>query len=303
MPTASRLPRSGLLLAAALALALGGTPGASLAAEKLPPPLPTALGKTAQAKSFRFSFSLSVKGGGIALPGGGPVSLQGQGEIDTRAQSAQLTLDLGPLSALLVGAGGGAQAPSSIEVVAARNVVYARLPALAQQVAPGAEWLKLDLSALPPGTTGGANVGRLAQVNPRQLVAALRSAIRPTTLGAARGRGVRPPRYRTTVDLARLAAGLPKAQRADLLASIRQLGLRTLPIDAWVDGAGYVRRIATALPLKAQGTPSSLRLTLDLYDFNKPVQVTVPPEGKTVDGSQLLQQLLGGLGGKGTTGP
>ncbi|MER3408700.1 MAG: hypothetical protein C4305_02800 [Thermoleophilia bacterium] len=302
MWTWCRVSRRALLLGA-LALALSSAAGASLAAEKAPPPVPTFLGKTAQAKSFRFSFVLTMEGGGTALPGGRPVSFEGRGGIDTRAQSGQLTLDLGPLAALLAGPGGGAPVPSSVEVVVARNVLYVRLPALARQVAPGAEWLKLDPSTFPGGMTGGANVGRLAQVSPRQLLAALVRAITTTRLGSATVRGVSTTRYRITVDLPRLAAGLPKAQRADVLSAIRQLDLRTLPIDAWVDGAGYVRRIATALTLKPQGVPSFLRFTVDLYDFNKPVRVTVPPEGKTVDGSQLLQPLLGGSGRTGTTGP
>ncbi len=290
-----------LLSGAALALSLPA--GASLGAKTAPPPLPAALGKTAQAKSFRFSFALTFKGGGTALPGGTPLTLRGQGGIDTRSQSAQLRVDLGALAGLLAGASGGPQVPSAIDVVVARSVFYARLPALAEQVKPGAEWIKVDPRTLPAGTTGGANVGQLAQVSPAQLLAAARRSIKTKRLGSATVRGVRTTRYRTTVDLARLAAALPKPERAGFLSSLRQLGLKTLPIDAWVDGSGYVRRLSTAFAVKAQGTPSSVRVTVDLYDFNKPVRVTVPPQEKTADAGQLLGQLLGGLVGKGTTGP
>jgi hypothetical protein len=72
----------------------------------------------------------------------------------------------------------------------------------------------------------------------------------------------------------------------------------------YIDGSGYVRRVAIALSkLKVQtgSAPASVKLSVDLFDFGHSVHVSAPPAGKTADGSKLLAQLFAGLGG-GTPG-
>ncbi len=288
------------LLATAVTLAVGGS--SALAARAAQPPLP-GVAKTAKATSFRFSFSLAASGGGQLLPGGKPLALRGTGAVDVKRSASQIKINLGALAAALGGATGGAQVPSTVEVIVLKDALYVRFPALAQQVAPGAEWLRLDLSKVPQTTTGGINPRDLGRVSPQALLAALQKAVKVRKLGSGTVRGVPATHYRATVDLAAIVSVLPKADRAEALKALREAGLKQLPVDVWVDGAGYLRRLVLAVKLKAQGSPVSLRLSADLFDFGKPVAVAAPPADKTADASQILEQLLGGLLGSGKTGP
>jgi hypothetical protein len=288
-----------LAAAASAAALVGAAPAADLAQ----PPLPQALAKTAQAKSFRFSFTLGLSGAQGVAPGGKPLTLSGSGATDTGAGASQLSVNLGPLAALLGGASGGsAPVPTKLDIVVLKQALYLRLPSLAQQVAPGKEWLKLEASKLPP-SAGGANLGRLSQVSPTQALRALQAAVKARKLGSATVRGVRTTRYRVSIDLRRVVAALPKADQASARAALKEAGVSILPADVWVDGSGLLRRLSTSLSFKAQGSKVGLRLSVDLYDYNKPLRIAAPPPEQVADGSQLLAQLLGGLMGSGKTGP
>lgn len=289
-------------LPAALALAAGVALAALPAAEAAQPPLPAAVVKTSKAGSFRFAFALSVTGGGQLLPNGKPLALTGRGAVDTRRSSGHVTVNLGALASALGGATGGAKVPSTVDVIVLDNVLYVRFPALAQQVAPGKEWLKLDPGKLPKSATGGINLSQLGQVNPKQALSALQAAVKTEELGSESVRGVSATRYRATIDVARAVAALPKAKRAEALKAVKQLGLTSIPVDAWVDGSGYLRRIAAALTLEAQRAPVTMKISMDLFDFGKPVRIAAPPAAKVADATQLLTQLLGGLAGSGKTG-
>jgi len=299
---ARRQGRRRFLVAAAV-LAATGLIGVAPAAQSAQPPLPQVFAKTAQAKSFRFTFTLSIAGGAQLAPGVKRLALRGTGAVDTRSSSAQVDVNLGALAAVLGGATGGAQVPSTLRLIVLKQALYLRFPALAQQVAPGKEWLKLEASKLPKSSTGGADLSRLGQVNPKQVLSSLQAALKMKKLGSGTVRGVRATHYRATIDLARIVSALPGPQQADARKALKQAGLTTIPADMWVDASGFLRRLVTSLRLKAQGSTVALRLSLDLFDFDEPVRIVPPPAAQVADGTQLLAQLLGGLAGTGKPGP
>ena len=63
-------------------------------------------------------------------------------------------------------------------------------------------------------------------------------------------------------------------------------GRKALPMDAWVDGDGYLRKVAWAEHTSA-GTGA--KVSMVLHDFRAPVKIE-PPSGHVID---LLQRLGG----------
>jgi hypothetical protein len=286
-------------LAATLTFVGVGATGVAPAAPSGESPIEHAASKTAKAGSFRVSLDLSFSGsGGIAVVPGGPYTLTGQGAFDTTRSAGRLAINLGPLAAVLGAVTGGASVPSTVDLVVLKTAVYLRYPALARQISPGKEWLKFDATKLPRSTTGGADLGQLAkQINPQQLLSALRGAVSTSKVGTEVVRGIPTTHYRAQIDLARTVSALPAAQRAQTLKALRQAGLTKVPLDAWIDGSGYLRRLATSTNVKAQGTAVALKLAMDLYDFGTKISVTAPPAAKVADGTTLLTELIASVGG------
>ncbi|HZR92419.1 MAG TPA: hypothetical protein VFA44_08435 [Gaiellaceae bacterium] len=289
-------------LGAALALAAGATAGTAIGAPARPAgqsPIEKAANKTAKASTFAFSFRLTVSGGGSSIPGGS-ISLSGSGAVNTVHKSAKISVNLGALASSLGAAAGGTALPAKIDVVVVNGVVYAHVPSLAKQLGgPGKEWLKLDTKALPKSKTGGVDTSQLSKVNAQQALAALTASVSVKKLGSDTIGGQPATHYRATLDVAKAVKVLPASQRASVLKGAKQAGLTSIPVDFWINGAGYLRRIALALgPIKSQGSPPvSFKLTADIFNFGGKVGIAVPPAAKTADASKLLTQLVPSVGG------
>jgi hypothetical protein len=148
--------------------------------------------------------------------------------------------------------------------------------------------------------TKTVNPSQLSKINPQQALAKLIASLAVHKVGSATVHGSSTTQYRVLVDIAKVIGILPKADQAAELKALKGANLKTLPIDVYIDGSGYVRRVVIALAnLKVQaGTaPASIKVSIDLYDFGHSVNVTAPPASKTVDGAKLLAQLTAGLGG------
>jgi hypothetical protein len=256
-----------------------------------------AIQKTSKVASGHFSFTAGITGEGTSTTG---FSVGGAGGFDTKHQASTFTLNLGALASLLGGASGGASVPKSIDIVTLKSVVYVHIPSVASQLAKGKEWLKFDSTSLPKSVTKTVNPSQLSKINPQQALAKLTASLAVHKVGSATVHGSSTTQYRVLVDIAKVIGILPKADQAAELKALKGANLKTLPIDVYIDGSGYVRRVVIALAnLKVQaGTaPASIKVSIDLYDFGHSVNVTAPPASKTVDGAKLLAQLTAGLGG------
>jgi hypothetical protein len=258
--------------------------------------LQQAIQKTATVTSGHFSFASSTSGGT-----NGNVATSGSGGFDTKHQTASLSLDLGVLAAALGGASGGVSIPRALDVVVAKNTVYVRLPTVAGQIQRGAQWLRFDSKSLPSSVTRTVNPGALSSVDPQKALAQLTSSVAVHRIATSTVRGSSTTHYRFTVDAAKLVSLLPKSQQSTEAKALKQLNVKTVNVDVYVDGPGYVRRVSTAiskLVLQPASRGVAFKLTFDLYDFGAHVKVTVPPASKTADGGKLLQSLVpGGTGG------
>lgn len=257
--------------------------------------LQQAIQKTATVTSGRFSFASSTTGGT-----NGNVATSGSGGFDTKHQTASFSLDLGVLAVALGGASGGVSIPRTVDVVVAKNTVYVHVPSVAGQIQKGAEWLRFDSKSLPSSTTKTVT-GALSKADPQKALAQLTSSSAVHRIGTSSVRGSSTTHYRLTVNAAKLVSILPKSQQSAEAKALKQLNVKTVNVDVYVDGSGYVRRVSTAISkliLQPGSRGVAFKLSFDLYDFGAHVKVTVPPASKTVDGGKLLQALFpGGTGG------
>ncbi len=230
---------------------------------------------TAAAGTARTELSI----GGEVTPGG---SITGEGSVDFTDGSAVIILSV-------PGAG-------QVETRQVDGIVYTRVPEeLAGRLPGGFGWVRIDPreaagqqlgGALPQGQTGG---------DPTQVLAYLRALSGDVTeIGQEDVRGTPTTHYRATADL-REAARANGADDAQIEQIVQTLGQDTLPIEVWIDEDGRVRRIRQDVPVPA-GTaggdqPSTTSLTQEFFDFGAQVDVQAPPEGETIDVSELSSQV------------
>jgi hypothetical protein len=255
-------------------------------------PIGQAAGKSANATSVKFDFTLAISTAG-AKTQAGKLSLSGTGAADSKTKAVAVSLDLGSLAPLLAASAKGAAIPKSVDLVVVNNAVYVHLAALAKQLgAPGKQWVKLDLSKLPKSTTAGMNTKAVSSVSPQQAVAALQSALTVHKVGTDQYG----THYHGTLNLAGLLTILPASQRASAGAGFAKAGIKTVPFDAWVGGHGYLRRLTFSLTAKTTTAASAtIAFTLNLHDYGVPVTISAPPANQTVDGSKLLATLAATL--------
>jgi len=238
-----------------------------------------------------------VTGAGTA----GNIALTGKGGFDTKQKTGQFSIYLGALSSLLGGVSGGASIPKTLDVIVAKSTVYVHLPAVANKIQKGAEWLKFDSASLPTSVTKTVNPSSLSTVNPQKALTQLTSSVTVHRVGTATVMGTKTTHYRLVVNTAKVVSILPKAQQAAEAKALRQAKLKTLNVEIYISDKGYIRRVSTGVShlVVQKGSPAvGFNVTVNLYDFGTAIKVTAPPASKTVDGGKLLKQLIpSGTGG------
>jgi hypothetical protein len=215
-------------------------------------------------------------------------TFDGQGELEFGAERGRLEVDLAPLG--LAGEG-------RTMVLLDGDVVYIelgrRLPGLSDR-----PWVRIDLDGLKDGQ--GDNIEALRQLkanDPSAVLNALRGVTgQVTEVGAEDVRGTPTTHYRATVDLNAAKEASPESARDDLDEVVRQLGTERLPVEAWVDAEGRLRRLrytvdladlADDAPAKGVGEGRSTA-TLELYEFGAPVTFQAPGPSEVTDLAELL---------------
>jgi hypothetical protein len=259
--------RGALLLVLGVALAgCGGGEGNASADE-----IAAAAAKTSQAGSVKADFTVSGPG----------VTGTGKGTFNTgENRSGRLTMDLHVNGRT-----------STLESVVAGNVLYMHSPVFAQAGLAGRqEWVKLDLEKL--ARQRGVDLSSLVNASPTPTgaLAYLRGAREVKKLGSETVDGTKTTHYGVTVDLRRAAARANASNRDSIKRVMEVSGLKTMPMDVWVDGDGYVRKIAWA---EHTSPTQAADVKMVLHDFGPAVTIHPPPKGAVLD---LLDRLAGGGG-------
>jgi hypothetical protein len=275
------------------------------------------------------TMSIGMTGPGRSSSTPSPLSLSvtGDGSYDSAAGLSSMTVDLGSaLSGLLGRARSdstlGATASQTMETIRHDQVTYLRTPMLSTiDPALADKWIKVDTNQLAPLGTAKQSTSPLSSFpgmgDPSAFLDYLKGAGgEVTTVGHEQVDGVDTTHVHATLSMkqAHDAAGADRDKLNESLknmpggigASIESL---TLPVDAYVDADGYVRRIAIdydfgdlfkSLGDKPAGPTGSsmpsglgmtMTLTVDFSDFGMPVTITEPSADQTVSMCDLYAHL------------
>jgi hypothetical protein len=263
-------PVRNLAAAAAIALAMAGCGGGSDATDTLAPAdaVRAAVSTTTQQPSSRMTMAIKTDAGAIK------VEMTGEGVFDYAKKQGQMSMSVP----------GSAQ---KVEAIITADTMYMKIPG------QGSSYFSLPMKEL-----GGTSFGSSDPTSSLQVLTGMSDDVK--SVGTEEVRGDETTHYRGTYDLKRAVAnleGLPKQAVQKLIDS----GSTTIvPFDAYVDSDGRLRKLVqdttTKLP-GGSGEEAHSPVTMELYDFGTPVNVTVPTDVK--DGSAYLNALKTQLGSSG----
>ena len=256
-----RLLALGLL--ALLAAGCGGGGGASASGSDIA----RAAKKTANTGSFEADFTISGQG----------LSGKGSGVFNNgKHSSGQLQMTV---------TASGREIP--VDTVVTGDVFYMRSAAFARSLSQGKQWIKLDLAKL--AQQRGVDLGGLlnASPTPTNALAYLAGTRDVQKVGSETVAGAKATHYKVSVDIQRAAEKATGSARQSLQGVIAQSGLKRLPIDVWVDGNGYIRKVIYE---EHASRKQAAKVTMGLHDFDGHTAIEPPPADSVVD----LTKLAGG---------
>jgi hypothetical protein len=270
-------PRRGLsLLCLALcASALVGCAGGDALALD---PVAQAASTTAKTTSSRFVFRASINAGST-----GSFSFNGNGVFDGKNRSGWMSMHFAMPPAVQLQLG---STDPSMEMIfdGSHGLVMYMRSQLFDKLVPTGKWVKMDLEKI--AKKEGVDLGAIMNVNqadPSQSLSMLMASTNARVTGSERIRGVQTTHYAFSIDFAKLAHD-NKAFKQLQAAT----GSISAPAEAWIDAQGRVRRLAVTMSMGGQlGTPMTMTMTEELYDFGVRTNVTPPSDDLVVDLSSL----------------
>ena len=264
-----------LLCLAVCASALVGCAGGDALALD---PVAQAASTTAKTTSSRFEFRGSVTAGSV-----GSFSFNGNGVFDGKNRSGWMNMHFSMPPAVQLQFGSTDPSMEMIFDGSHGLVMYMRSP-LFDKIVPTGKWVKMDLEKL--AKKEGVDLGAIMNVNqadPSQSLSMLMASSNARVTGSEPIRGVQTTRYAFNIDFAKLAhdnKAFKQLQEAT--------GSLSAPAEAWIDARGRVRRLTVTMSLGGQlGTPMTMAMTEELYDFGVRTDVTAPSDELVVDLSSL----------------
>lgn len=189
-----------------------------------------------------------------------------------------------------------------LQVVLSRTAIYMKLPPqLASKIPGGKPWIYINLDQIgkAAGIPGlGSLVGGTSSLSdPGQYLSFVRATSARTVkdLGRATVNGLPTTRYHAELDLAKLPAAVPAAQRPtvrQLVAALEKKGAATqIPVDAWLDSSHLIRRLHMTFsePLGTTGQSAAIALTENFLQYGPQPAPAVPNGSQTVNLLSLTQ--------------
>ena len=171
-------------------------------------------------------------------------------------------------------------AGQQVSTVITPTLIYEMLPA-AGRGGSATPWISVPVSAV----LSTAGQSQLAAGDPSQALNQLSSLTNVTAVGSDTIRGVHTTHYTATADPSKSLANLAPSLRATVQSAIG--GIATVPVDIWLDDQGLPRRFRSTITTTTQGTSVTATSTYELFDYGKPVTVTVPPAGQVTARTSL----------------
>jgi hypothetical protein len=241
-------------------------------------PVAQAANTTAKTTSSRFDFRASINAGSA-----GSFSFNGNGVFDGKNKSGWMNMHFAMPPAVQLQLGSTDPSMEMIFDGSHGLVMYMRSP-LFDKMVPTGKWVKMDLEKI--AKKEGVDLGAIMNANqadPSQSLSMLMASSNARVTGSERIRGVQTTHYAFNIDFAKLAhdnKAFKQLQEAT--------GSVSAPAEAWIDAKGRVRRLAVTMSMGGQlGTPMTMTMTEELYDFGVRANVTPPADDLVVDLSSL----------------
>jgi hypothetical protein len=293
-----------LALLAVVASGCAGGGGTTAAAPTSLEALADSARRSADASTGRFTFAMDM-----SMPGfGGAFGFTGEGAFDTKVGKTQMSIDLSSFFELMKGLAssfGGSTSGSlgdvdaddfKIDAIVDGLVMYMHMPFLEDKIPGGKPWVKIDLRKAA-ASVPGFDVDELLQFtnNGPQSTLSYLEAVSGSieTVGVEDVRGTSTTHYRVSIDLTKYANLVPSAQREKLASLLDQLvkqtGVRTIPVDVWVDADSLVRKLEMDFSMTQPGSSqtATASMTFEMFDYGEPVNITLPLPEETADVTSL----------------
>ena len=288
------MPRRLPLALALTALVVGVLAFVLLRGGKDTVPLST-VAKAAEATNDAGGFKLSIDGS-FNVPNVRNLPLKGSGELDPKTRRGHLLFtEAGPLAL-----GGG----KGIEQVFEGDVIYMKMPQLAEQLGGKKQWIKVDVKEA--GRALGvdpAQFGQLGGNDPRKVLDQVRAVSGEVEeVGSEKVRGTDATHYTADVDLRKYPDRLPEKDREQARVAVERLidqtGSSTYPMDLWIDDDDLLRRVKIAYDFQVPGSGDKAKfaMTMEFFDFGAPIEVKPPPADQVMDLADLARSLPNGAG-------
>lgn len=171
-------------------------------------------------------------------------------------------------------------------------VLYMRFPFLDGVLPHGKTWLKADIVRL--GKRYGLDLDRLKeakQSDPGVMLDYLKSAVGVRRVGTDLVRREVTAHYSTVVKAETIVQQAPKGQQKAMRKFLRLYGIKTYPVDMWVDRDGVVRKLAIELEYKQpRGDYVMMKLSEEYYDLGADVEIHPPPMKRVLDVTKDLDR-------------
>jgi len=239
-------------------------------------PVASAAGKTADSTSSRFIFSASISAGTV-----GTLSFHGNGLYDGPGKSGWMNMHftLPPAAQAQLGPD-----PSMEMIFDGHHGLVMYMRSALFTTVPAGTWVKMDLEKL--AKQQGYDLGALMNANqadPSQALKMLMASNGARVTGTDRIRGIRTTRYAFQIDFDKLVHDNKALAQLKTVA-----GTSSIPAQAWIDAQGRIRRLNVQMSMGAQlGTPMTMTMTEDLYDFGVRANIVAPSDSVVTDISKL----------------
>jgi hypothetical protein len=273
------------------AITMGGC-GASEALD----PVARAAQVTGEQPGARFTMTMRMSAPGLSSG----FTITAKGYVDERSHSGELTMDFSqmPFASALGGNG-------TFKMIFAYPVIYMNVPFMAGKLPEGKTWMKADLSkAAQAMGAGGSQLSSFDQTDPTQFLSYLRASSGGVTkLGQESVEGVQATHYRATIQLSHILERYPSAQQAAMRSALAKLGNGdSIPVDAWVDAQGRVRREQVQIGSTAAGSTApggagatgavGGTITIDFQSFGPVPPIVPPPANEVVDAGAMASSAM-----------
>ncbi|MEA2434973.1 MAG: hypothetical protein QOG54_2430 [Actinomycetota bacterium] len=244
--------------------------------------LQSAADKVEGAGSARMAMSMSMAGESLPVT---EANTTGVMDFENKRGKMQMRMELP-----LIG-------PTVMTMLNEGLVAYMKAPYLEELLPPGVDWVRLDMQAL--GNESGFDFEALTQLgggtDPTQFLQYMRGASDDVReIGREMVGDVMTTHYHATLDLERAAENAPEEVREAARQSIELLESMLesdMPVDVWLDDSGLMRKMTSQYTMNIPNAGRmDVDLTMSLWDFGVDVRVKIPPEGKTIDFQQLMEQ-------------